>query len=187
MSSSGRPLPSRRPVGPTSSVAHLPVLVSEVVAALVTDPGGSYVDATAGEAGHSRAILSALGPQGRLLCIDRDPDAVAAARAALHDQSDRVVVREGPFSAIAELMAQEGWERADGILVDLGLRSTALDDPARGFSFRQDGPLDMRFDPRRGVSAAELLARIDEAELTRILAEGTSRASPRRLARAILA
>ena len=161
-------------------------MVSEVVAALVSDPEGSYVDATAGEAGHSRAILDALGSGGRLLCVDRDPAAAAAARDALSDYGERVRVLQSNFAALAELMAREGWGRADGIFLDLGLRSTALDEAERGFSFRQDGPLDMRFDPTRGETAADLLAGIEPVELARILAEGTSRANPHRLARAIL-
>jgi len=173
-------------MGSTRPVAHHPVMVSEVVDDLVTDPNGRFVDATVGEAGHARAILRVLGPDGCLLCLDWDPEAIAAAREALAAQGNRVRLICGNFGRLAELLPKEGWERIDGILVDLGLRSTALDDPERGFSYRLDGPLDMRFDRSRGVTAADLLARMRPETLVQVLECGTTRANPRTLSRAIL-
>jgi len=135
-------------------------MLREVIAALLTDRAGRYVDGTVGEGGHARGILEALGPDGRLLGLDRDPTAIAAAREALASFGDRVQVQQARFSQLAELLPTLGWPEVDGILLDLGLRSNALDDPSRGFSFQADGPLDMRFDPtgrailearRRGV------------------------------------
>jgi 16S rRNA (cytosine1402-N4)-methyltransferase len=130
---------------------HTTVLLNEAVDALVTKPDGTYVDATFGRGGHSRLILSQLEPQGRLIAFDKDPEAVAVANAIA---DARFEIRHEGFAAIGELEAAS----ATGILMDLGISSPQIDNPARGFSFRSDGPLDMRMDPTRGQSAAEWLA-----------------------------
>jgi 16S rRNA (cytosine1402-N4)-methyltransferase len=167
-------------------VIHAPVMVREVVAALVTRTDGRYVDGTVGDGGHARAILDATQPSSQFLGLDRDPQALRSAGEALAAYEGRVHLAQSDFSALAEILPEFGWERVDGILLDLGLRSSALDDAERGFSFQLDGPLDMRFDPRQGTPAGELLRRIDARRLEALLAAGTTRASPRAIARAIL-
>src|SRR4051794_27274394 len=126
---------------------HEPVLLQEALAALALRPDGAYVDGTFGRGGHSRAILERLGPKGRLIALDRDPDAEAAAR-ALTDARFRFF--RGAFSSLSQTLDAAGVPLVDGMLFDLGVSSPQLDDPARGFSFRADGPLDMRMDPQAG-------------------------------------
>src|SRR5512147_1317102 len=128
---------------------HQPVLASEAIEALAIRPDGTYLDGTFGRGGHSRLILERLGPGGRLIALDRDPEAAAAA-ATLSDPRFRFFPLD--FSALAQALEAEKLDAADGMLFDLGVSSPQLDDPARGFSFRADGPLDMRMDPRRGPS-----------------------------------
>lgn len=165
---------------------HRPVLLAEALAALNLRPSGRYVDATFGRGGHATALLAALGPEGRLLALDRDPAAQQAAKR--FDGDSRFVFAQTPFSRLTEWVAQQGWSgRVDGILLDLGVSSPQLDDPMRGFSFAQDGPLDMRMDPAAGISAAEWLEQIEEAELARVLAEYGEERFHRRVARAIVA
>ncbi len=147
-------------------VEHVPVLLEEAVAALAVRPDGTYVDATFGRGGHARAILARLGPAGRLFAFDRDPDAAASARAI---DDARFVFRSCWFSQLADELAALGVDRVDGILFDLGISSPQIDDPARGFSFRADGPLDMRMDPARGESAGAFLARVTARELTEVI------------------
>lgn len=161
-------------------------MLAETIAALVTARDGIYVDGTLGEAGHARAILAELEPGGRLLGFDRDPTALAIAQERLVGEDERVTLLLGNFRDLAELLPREVHGKIDGILLDLGLRSSALDDPARGFAFRSDGPLDMRFNPSIGEPASELLARIDQRELAEIFAAGTTRANPHKLAAAIV-
>lgn len=162
-------------------------MLAEVLAALVAGPGGRYADLTVGLGGHAGAILAATAPDGCLLGLDRDAEAVAAARTALGCYGDRAHVVQADFADLRLPLEAIGWRELDGALLDLGLRSDALDDPARGFSYRVDGPLDMRFDPSRGETAAELLARIRPDALQALLAAGTTRADPRRIARGLLA
>ena len=165
---------------------HIPVMVAEVVAGLVADPDGAYVDATAGGGGHSWALLQALGPKGRLLAVDRDREAVAAARARLAADTDtRVVVRQGRFTELSELLAQEGIGPLSGALFDLGVSSHQIDAPARGFSYQADGPLDMRMDAEVGLTAAELIAACSEAELAELIARYGEERAARQIARAI--
>jgi 16S rRNA (cytosine1402-N4)-methyltransferase len=161
-------------------------MVGEVVGALVTDRAGRYVDGTVGEGGHARTLLEATGPHGQLLGIDRDREALRSAGERLAAFGARVQLLHGDFADLSEIAPRIGWDRVDGILLDLGLRSGALDDPGRGFAFGLSGPLDMRFDRDRGETAAHLLARLRPDELAGLLAEGTTRASPRAIARAIL-
>jgi 16S rRNA (cytosine1402-N4)-methyltransferase len=161
-------------------------MAAEVIAAMVTGAGGSFADLTVGDGGHARAILDASAPDGRLLGLDRDAQAITTAGADLAGYGGRVHLAQDDFSRLPEQLARIGWGPVDGVLLDLGLRSSALDDPARGFSFRVDGPLDMRFDPTRGETAAQWLARVAPDTLQALLAEGTSRADPRRIARGIV-
>ena len=146
--------------------SHQPVLFEEAVAALAIRPGGRYLDGTFGRGGHARAILDALGPDGRLLLMDRDAEAIAAAKAKFSSDG-RVLIRHAPFSTMAE------WDDAatgvDGVLLDLGVSSPQLDDPARGFSFMHDGPLDMRMDTTRGEPVSAWLAHADEREIADVL------------------
>jgi len=167
-------------------VPHVPVLKDEVLHYLAVRPDGVYVDGTFGRGGHSRAILAGLGPDGRLLALDRDPVAVAAGE-ELAATDPRFRIRHSRFSALGAVLADEGLAgRVQGILLDIGVSSPQLDDPARGFGFRADGPLDMRMDPGAGVSAADWLAVAAEDDIAGVLWRyGEERAS-RRIARAIV-
>lgn len=148
--------------------AHITVLLKEAVDALAIRPDGVYVDATFGRGGHSRAILAALGPQGRLIAFDRDPRAIEAGQ-ALAAQDSRFVLVHEPFSMLGEVLAEQGVAHLDGVLMDLGVSSPQLDEADRGMSFRFDAPLDMRMDTTRGESAAQWLARATVAEITTVL------------------
>lgn len=161
-------------------------MVTEVIDAMVIDTDGWYVDGTLGGGGHAAAILKATGPEGKLFAVDRDPSAFDEARAALGPLADRVTFALGNFRELPELLPEELRGQISGILLDLGLRSTALDEPERGFSFQADGPLDMRFNPAQGESVADLLRRLREKQLAELLAEGTSRANPKKMARDIV-
>lgn len=143
---------------------HQTVLLDEAVQALAVAPEGHYVDATFGRGGHSAAILQRLGPQGRLTAFDKDPEAVAVAR-TLADNDDRFSIRHQGFAHLGEL--EDG--SVDGVLMDLGVSSPQIDDPARGFSFRHDGPLDMRMDTTRGQSVAQWLETADVSTLTEVI------------------
>ncbi|MDR3352601.1 MAG: 16S rRNA (cytosine(1402)-N(4))-methyltransferase RsmH [Zoogloeaceae bacterium] len=147
---------------------HLPVLLVEAIEALAIKPEGVYLDATFGRGGHSRAILTRLGPAGRLLAFDRDPDAIAAG-AQLAKEDGRFTLLHRPFSELAEGAAAAGLRQFDGILFDLGLSSPQIDNGARGFSFRHDAPLDMRMDPSCGEGASEWLMRADVREITEVI------------------
>ncbi|MGD9953352.1 MAG: 16S rRNA (cytosine(1402)-N(4))-methyltransferase RsmH [Burkholderiales bacterium] len=147
-------------------MTHVPVLAAEAIEALAIRPEGVYVDGTFGRGGHSRRILERLGPRGRLIALDRDPEAVAAARAIAEA---RFSITHARFSALAQVLEAQGAPLADGMLFDLGVSSPQLDDPARGFSFRADAPLDMRMDPTQGASAAEWLAEASEAQLREVI------------------
>jgi 16S rRNA (cytosine1402-N4)-methyltransferase len=165
---------------------HEPVLRKEAVAALNIRPDGIYVDATFGRGGHARAILEQLGSDGRLLALDRDPQAVASAKRQFADEV-RVTIVHGPFSMLGSAVAERGWRgRVNGILFDLGVSSPQLDDPVRGFSFRTEGPLDMRMDVTRGESAADWLNRAEESEIADVLFHLGEERYARRIARAIV-
>ena len=166
--------------------SHTPVLLAEAIAALRPRRGGLYVDCTFGRGGHARALLERLGPSGRVLALDRDPDAVAAAR-SLAAVDSRLVVAHAAFSSLEmHFRATFGQSRADGVLFDLGVSSPQLEDPARGFSFRCDGPLDMRMDPGRGPSAAEWLDDASERQLNDILRSLGEEPHAKRIAAAIV-
>ena len=147
---------------------HVPVLLEEAVAALRIAPDGTYVDATFGRGGHARAVLARLAAHGRLVAVDRDPDAEAAARVLAADDP-RFAFRCAWFSDLPAVAAELAPGGVDGVLLDLGISSPQIDDAARGFSFRHDGPLDMRMDPSRGESAADFLARATVRELTEVI------------------
>ena len=163
---------------------HVSVLLEESVAALVLRDDGTYVDGTFGRGGHSRAILARLSPRGRVVAIDRDPDAGRAA-AALRDE--RLVFRRARFSAIEDVLDDLAIDRCDGVLLDLGISSPQIDTPARGFSFRHDGPLDMRMDPDAGEPAAAFLARASLRELTEVIRDHGEERLAQPIARAIVA
>lgn len=163
---------------------HVPVLLEEAVAALAVKPQGVYVDATYGRGGHARAILGGLGTSGRLVALDRDPEAEADARRI---DDPRFTFHRLRFSEIPDVLAALGIERVDGVLFDLGISSPQIDDPARGFSFRADGPLDMRMDPTRGESAAAFLARAPVRELTEVIRDYGEERFAQSIARAIVA
>ncbi|MGL4575036.1 MAG: 16S rRNA (cytosine(1402)-N(4))-methyltransferase RsmH [Burkholderiaceae bacterium] len=145
---------------------HRTVLLSEAVAQLITDPQGVYVDGTFGRGGHSRLLLSQLGPQAKLIALDRDLDAVAA---AADIQDKRFQILHTPFSELSQELGKIGVVKLDGLLLDLGISSPQIDTPARGFSFRFDAPLDMRMDTTRGITAADWLASADQAEITEVI------------------
>jgi 16S rRNA (cytosine1402-N4)-methyltransferase len=163
---------------------HRTVLLTEAIDALVTTPDGVYVDATFGRGGHSRLLLSRLSPRGRLIAVDRDPEAVAAA--AL-EADPRFSILHANFSQLRDALASQGIEKVDGLLLDLGVSSPQIDNPARGFSFRFDAPLDMRMDPTRGESAADFLARADERQLTEVIKDYGEERFARQIAKALVA
>jgi 16S rRNA (cytosine1402-N4)-methyltransferase len=163
---------------------HTTVLLDEAVNGLNIRPDGIYIDGTFGRGGHSRLILSQLGAEGRLLAIDRDPQAIAAAQAI---DDPRFSIIHGPFSELAEYARERDLQgKIDGILLDLGVSSPQLDDAERGFSFMRDGPLDMRMDPTRGQSAAQWLLTADEADIAWVIKTFGEEKFGKRIARAII-
>lgn len=166
--------------------AHQPVLVEEALDGLEVAPDGTYVDATFGRGGHSAEILERLGGQGRLLALDKDPEAVAAGRRQFGADPRFSIVHAGFEDFDAVVRPWLAGSRLDGVLFDLGVSSPQLDDPARGFSFSREGPLDMRMDPTRGESAAEWLARVSRDELERVLREYGEEPRARAVANAIV-
>jgi 16S rRNA (cytosine1402-N4)-methyltransferase len=167
--------------------AHTPVLLDEVLAGLAVAAGGRYCDATFGRGGHTAAILARLGPEGRVCAIDRDPEAIAAGRERFAGEP-RLTLLRGSFGRLEELVRAAGWEGGlQGVLLDLGVSSPQLDEAGRGFSFMQDGPLDMRMDNETGSSAAQWLARAGEREIADVLFKLGEERFSRRIARAIVA
>jgi len=163
---------------------HVPVLYAEAIEALAVRPDGRYLDGTFGRGGHARGVLERLGAEGRLLVMDKDPEAVAVAKSNFAADA-RVAIFHGSFAALAQ------WDQTlpglDGVLLDLGVSSPQLDQPQRGFSFQHDGPLDMRMDPHSGESAADFLARAGEAEIADVIWRYGEERMSRRIARAIVA
>ena len=152
--------------GAGATPAHLPVLFAEVMEGLALKVDGTYLDGTFGRGGHARGVLAKLGPEGRLLVMDKDPEAIAVAT-QLAGEDARVALRRGSFADLARWpLADAG---LDGILFDLGVSSPQLDVAERGFSFGKDGPLDMRMDPDAGESAAQWLAHASEKEIADVL------------------
>ena len=169
---------------------HVPVLLDEALNFLNVRPGGVVVDATLGLGGHSAAIARRLGGQGKLICFDRDPEAMASAKARLDQlaielgsQMAQVIYQARPFSEAKEAIAKGS---LDGLLADFGVSSLQLDEAHRGFSFRTDGPLDMRMDTRAGDTAEQVVNQIDENELADLIYEFGEERRSRRIARAIV-
>ncbi|MBD1553291.1 16S rRNA (cytosine(1402)-N(4))-methyltransferase RsmH [Pseudomonas typographi] len=169
-----------------SGFNHITVLLGEAVEALAVRVGGCYIDGTFGRGGHSRLILQQLGPDGRLLGFDKDPQAIATGQ-ALAAEDGRFVIVQRSFAEMAEqarALAVAG--EVAGVLLDLGVSSPQLDDPARGFSFLNDGPLDMRMDPSRGISAAQFVATAGEDEIARVFKDYGEERFAKRMARAVV-
>ncbi|MGZ8215809.1 16S rRNA (cytosine(1402)-N(4))-methyltransferase RsmH [Methylomagnum sp.] len=167
---------------------HRPVLLREALDGLAIQPDGHIVDCTFGRGGHSRAILERLGDQGRLLALDKDPDAVKSGAAEELSTDSRLTLRHGSFARLEEFVEQLGWTgRVSGVLMDLGVSSPQLDEAGRGFSFTRSGPLDMRMDTSQGLTAAEWLAGVSENDLARVIGDFGEERFARRIARAIVA
>ena len=166
--------------------SHQPVLLKEVLDGLNINPQGKYVEGPFGRGGHASEIVQRLGSEGRLLVVDKDPQAISTAR-QLFEDDERVIIAQGSFAMLKQQVAEQSWTGAvDGILLDLGVSSPQLDDSERGFSFRRDGMLDMRMDPQAGINAAEWIAQVKEQELATILREYGEERFARRIARAIV-
>jgi 16S rRNA (cytosine1402-N4)-methyltransferase len=166
---------------------HVPVMVDEVLEGLAIRPGGRYVDGTVGLGGHALAILRAAQPGGRLLGIDRDPQALEAAAERLAEFGDAVVLVHGNYEDVAAICEEHGFEAVDGLLLDLGVSSLQLEQAGRGFSFQRDEPLDMRMDPGQELTAAEIVNDTEEKELADIIWRYGEERRSRRIARAIVA
>jgi 16S rRNA (cytosine1402-N4)-methyltransferase len=165
---------------------HQSVMRDEVLAYLEPRPAGVYCDATLGYGGHTRAVLEASSPDGRVVGIDRDPQAIEAARASLGAFGERVTLVHAPFSRVRSVLEQAGALPLDGCLIDLGVSSPQLDQAERGFSFRRSGPLDMRMDPTTGETAAEYLGRVEQDELEAVLRDFGEERYAGRIARNII-
>ncbi|MGZ3586415.1 MAG: 16S rRNA (cytosine(1402)-N(4))-methyltransferase RsmH [Candidatus Limnocylindrales bacterium] len=168
------------------SEGHLPVMVEEVMAALSPVAGSFMVDATVGGGGHAVRILEATSPDGRLLGLDADPAAIARTARRLAPYAERVTLRQTNFAHLGDVAPEAGFAVVDGILLDLGLSSHQLADTTRGFSFRADGPLDLRFDPSGGRPASALVNELDAPALERLLREFGEEPFARRIGRAIV-
>jgi 16S rRNA (cytosine1402-N4)-methyltransferase len=168
----------------SSGSRHVTVLLREAVEALAVKEDGVYVDATFGRGGHAREILKRLGPRGRLIAFDKDPAAMEAARAI--DDARLTAVHAG-FAELKDKLREQRVEKVDGVLLDLGVSSPQIDEASRGFSFRMDGPLDMRMDTTKGRTAADWLAEVDERELTEVIADYGEERFAKQVARAIVA
>ncbi len=170
----------------TGEEFHVPVLYRETIEALKPRDGARYVDCTVGAGGHAAGLLEAAGPTARLLGLDADPDALAIARERLARFGDRVELVNVNFSRLAETAGEAGFVPADGVLMDLGVSSMQLDRSPRGFSFQRAEPLDMRFDPRQPLTAADIVNGASEAELRRMLYEYGEESHAAAIARAIV-
>jgi 16S rRNA (cytosine1402-N4)-methyltransferase len=168
-------------------ICHVPVLSKEVVAWLVRQPGGTYLDCTVGQGGHAALMLERSSPDGILIGIDRDPDAIAATGERLVRFAPRVHLGQGNFSGLKQHLKSVGVSEVDGVIFDLGVSSAQLDRPERGLSFLSDGPLDMRMDQRAGRTAADLVAQLPERELADLIYQYGEERYSRRIARAIIA
>ena len=166
--------------------AHLPVLYKTIITALQPETGGLYIDGTLGAGGHSAGILETSAPDGQLLGMDLDPQALALARETLAPFGERAHIVEASYTQMRTEADRLGWQAVDGILLDFGVSSMQLDTPERGFSFLHDGPLDMRFSPQASLSAAELVNTLDEAGLADIIYQYGEERLSRKIARAII-
>ena len=176
--------------GKTPAGMHRPIMVREILSALALVPGNVVVDCTVGYGGHARELLAAVQPGGRLLGVDSDPIELPKTEARLRllgAPEESIVLRRMNFSGVARFIAIEAPEGVDALMADLGVSSMQFDDPSRGFSFKVDGPLDMRMNPVRGLSASNLLSTLDEAQLTTILTDNSDEPNAERIAKVILA
>ncbi len=173
-------------INPSDPIPHQPVLYHEVLDALKPESGRDYLDGTLGAGGHATGILLASIPQGRLLGLDLDPQALVIARKHLSAFHQRTIIRQASYYQAPEILGELGWHHVHGILLDLGVSSMQIDQPERGFSFMNEGPLDMRFNQDMGLTAADLLNSLNEAELADILWEYGEERYSRRIARAIV-
>lgn len=166
---------------------HESVLLGEAIAGLAIKKSGIYVDATFGQGGHSRAILEKLGPQGRLLAIDLDPEAILVAKKPPFFSDKRFEIEQASFSSLEALISKRGWlGKVDGVLLDLGVSSPQLDNPLRGFSFLRDGPLDMRMNPQQGISAMTWINQANRREIADVLFQFGEEKLSRKIARSII-
>lgn len=171
----------------SSTLIHKPVLLEETLTALNIKPDGCYVDGTFGRGGHSQEIIKQLGENGKLLAFDKDPQAILTAN-AIAANDERLQVKQGSFTQLKQTIDELGWTgKVDGIFLDLGVSSPQLDDAERGFSFRFDGPLDMRMDPDHGMSASQWLASAEERDIMMVLFDYGEEKFARRIASAIVA
>jgi len=164
---------------------HRPVLYHEIIHALQSHPGGRYVDGTLGAGGHARGILEGSSPDGLLLGLDLDPKAIEIAKYELKQFGSRAIFIQDSYTTLADHIKKLGWKKVDGILLDLGVSSMQIDSPQRGFSFQQEGPLDMRFDPELPKSASELVNTLPERELADLIWQYGEEPRARQIAHAI--
>ena len=175
--------------GKTPAGMHRPIMVAEILTALALKPGDVVVDCTLGYGGHACELLAAVQPGGRLLGVDADPIEIPKTEARLRARGapeDSIVLRRMNFSGVSQFLAVEAADGVDALLADLGVSSMQLDDPMRGFSFKVDGPLDMRMNPSRGLSASDLLSILDCANLQAMLIENSDEPNAEKIAKAIL-
>jgi 16S rRNA (cytosine1402-N4)-methyltransferase len=165
---------------------HQPVLYKEIIHALQPRSGGRYVDGTLGAGGHARGILEVCAPDGRLLGLDVDPQALALARKTLAPYEQRIHLAQASYTSLSTQLAQLGWDTVDGIVLDLGASSMQFDTPERGFSFQNDAPLDMRFGPSVPQTAADLVNELSERELADLIYRYGEERDSRKIARAIV-
>jgi 16S rRNA (cytosine1402-N4)-methyltransferase len=168
-------------------MAHIPVLLKETLEGLALRPGASAIDGTLGGAGHAEAIVRAIAPDGRLLGIDQDPNALERGRERLAGFGERFVARRGSFRTIGALAADAGFATVDAVLLDIGISSFQLDEPQRGFSFQAEGPLDMRMDPTAPLTAAEIVNEWPQEEIANLIYKYAEEGRSRRIARDIVA
>lgn len=169
-----------------SDESHIPVLFSDVMSLLRPQPHGRYIDGTVGAGGHAAGLLERSAPDGRVLAFDRDPEALAHTRQRLRHFGERLLLVHASYAEMAQIAPAHGFAAVDGILLDLGLSSRQLEQDARGFSFLREGPLDMRFDPTAGETAADLVNNLSESDLAEIFWEYGEERQSRRIARAIV-
>jgi 16S rRNA (cytosine1402-N4)-methyltransferase len=167
-------------------LVHYPVLYHEIITALEPRSGGRYIDCTLGAGGHAYGILESSIPDGRLLGLDIDPHALGLAHQRLQEFGDRVTIVRASYITLKEQLASIAWQKADGVLLDLGVSSMQLDEPERGFSFMVDAPLDMRFDPQNPLSAMEIVNSYSEGELADIIFRYGEERHSRQIARKIV-
>jgi 16S rRNA (cytosine1402-N4)-methyltransferase len=168
------------------SAPHTPVLYHEIIHALQPKNSGRYVDGTLGSAGHAAGILEASAPEGKLLGLDLDPQALALAKVRLSPFEGRTILRQASYTQIDEILRELDWKAVDGVVLDLGVSSMQLDTPERGFSFQHDAPLDMRFGPDVPLTAADLVNRLPESALADIILRYGEDRHARRIAKAII-